>query len=109
MNMEVINGRRFFIFSKSSRTQFVPQVDRRTELVLIGLKIFIFNIGENRERDDFFPLMGDMSLFCYRRQDILAICTQVQIMNKSVWVFFCLKKGGGECNVKQEAFLPAQH
>lgn len=56
--MEVINDRRFFIFSKSSRTQFVPQVDRWTELILMGLKIFIFNIGENRERDDFFPLMG---------------------------------------------------
>lgn len=49
MNMEVLNDRRFFIFSKSSGTQFVPQVDRGTELVLMGLMIFIFNIGENRE------------------------------------------------------------
>lgn len=78
MNMEVINDRRIFIFSKSSRTQFVPPVDRLgKEHMLMELKIFIFNIGENRKRDDFFfPSMGDIFvLFCYSQQYILAICT----------------------------------
>lgn len=80
MNMEVINDTRFFIFSKSSRTQFVPPVDRPgTEHVLMELKILIFNIGENRERDGvFFPSMGVIFvLFCCSQQYILAICTWV--------------------------------
>lgn len=57
----------------------MPQVDRRTELILMGLKIFIFNSGENRERDDFFFFFDGAYVFvllCYSRQDILAICTQ---------------------------------
>lgn len=58
MNMEAISDRIFFIFSKSSRTQLVPQVDGQIELILVSLKIFIFNSGENRERDWFFPFMG---------------------------------------------------
>lgn len=49
----------------------MPLVDRRTELILMGLKIFIFNSGENRERDDFFffSLTGHMSLFCFVTAD----------------------------------------
>lgn len=48
----------------------MPPVDRRTELILMGLKIFIFNSGENRERDDFFfSLTGHMSLFCFVTAD----------------------------------------
>lgn len=64
---------------------YFPQQDtvcgpgRQAELVIMGLQTFIFNIRRKykEKKGTFFsPLVGDRSvLLCYRKQDILAICT----------------------------------